>query len=97
MAYSKPIWMDITACTYKGSKSYGAQKEAATTVRVGTSAQNSHVFVKHCTTHRQLDNGDREFRFYLDGVCVKRCLITKKTKTQDPQQIELDPSEVSNA
>ena len=52
MAYSKPIWMDVTACTYKGSKSYGAQKEAATTVRVGTSAKNSHVFVEHRTTHR---------------------------------------------
>lgn len=74
---SYPIWNRVQACIYKSSKDWGAKRDAAVTVLVGTSARNSHEFVKHATTHRELGNGDREFRFYVDGVCIKRALLRK--------------------
>ena len=74
---SYPIWNIITACIYKGSKSYGVKETGDVEVRIGTSASNSHTFLKHSTTHRQLDNGDREYRFYIDGKCIRRALLKK--------------------
>ena len=41
---------------------------------VGSSAKNSHHFLNHTTTMRERTNGDREFRFYVDGVLIKRVL-----------------------
>jgi len=81
-----PIWNIITACIYKngtpsdhhsGSKSYGVKDTGEVEVRVGTSSSNSHTFLKHTTTHRQLENGDREYRFYIDGELFKRALLPK--------------------
>ncbi len=46
-------------------------------VYVGTSSRNSHSFVQHCVTHRELSNGDREYRFYVDGKCLKRSILKK--------------------
>ena len=57
---SYPIWNRITACIYKGGKSYGVRETGEVTVLVGTSASNSHLFVKHCVTHRKLEDGSRE-------------------------------------
>ena len=74
---SYPIWNDVTACVYKGAKSYGVKETGDVEVRIGTSASNSHTFLKHSTTHRQLDNGDREYRFYIDGEIIKRALLRK--------------------
>ena len=34
-------------------------------------------FLTHSTTHRLHDNGDREYRFYLDGKCIKRAILKK--------------------
>ena len=76
-----PIWNIVTACIYKngesGSKSYGVKKTGDVEVRIGTSSSNSHTFLKHSTTHRQLDNGDREYRFYIDGKCIRKALLRK--------------------
>lgn len=72
-----PIWNIITACIYKSAKSYGVRNTGEVEVRVGTSSRNSHKFLQHTTTHRLLDNGDREYRFYLDGECIKRALLKK--------------------
>ncbi len=72
-----PIWNDVQACIYGSSKSWGAKMTAAVSVLVGSSSRNSHKFVAHATTHRQHDNGDKEFRFYVDGVCVKRAVLRK--------------------
>ncbi len=72
-----PIWNDVTACIYGSSKSWGAKQTATVRVRVGTSSRNSHVFVDHATTHRELSNGDREYRFFVDGKCVKRAVLRK--------------------
>lgn len=78
---SYPIWNDVTACIYKngesGAKSYGVKKTGDVEVRIGTSASNSYTFLKHSTTHRQLDNGDRVYRFYIDGKVIKEALLKK--------------------
>ena len=47
------------------------------TEKVGTSNSNSHTFLRHSTTHRILENGDREYRFYIDGVCVRKAVLPK--------------------
>lgn len=72
-----PIWNDVRACIYKASKSWGARQTSEVFVKVGSSAKNSHDFIRHATTHRQHDNGDKEFRFYVDGECVKRAILRK--------------------
>jgi hypothetical protein len=72
-----PIWNIITACIYKSGKSYGVKDTGEVEVRVGTSSSNSHIFLKHTTTHRHLENGDREYRFYIDGELFKRALLPK--------------------
>ena len=72
-----PIWNNVTTCIYKASKSYGVKGEGKVTVVVGTSKQNSHHFVDHCVTHRKLDDGSREYRFYVDGECIKRARLAK--------------------
>ena len=72
-----PIWNIITACIYNSAKSYGVKKTGEVEVRVGTSSKNSHTFLKHCTTHRELENGDREYRFYIDGQLIKRAVLYK--------------------
>jgi len=72
-----PIWNIITACIYKSGKSYGVKDTGEVEVRVGTSSSNSHLFLKHTTTHRQLENGDREYRFYIDSELIKRALLPK--------------------
>ena len=74
---SYPIWNIVEACIYKGSKSYGVKRTGDVEVRIGTSESNSHTFLKHSTTHRLLDNGDREYRFYIDGKCIRRALLKK--------------------
>ena len=80
MSRSYPIWNQVDACIYQSSKSWGAKQTSCVHVKVGTSAMNSHDFVKHEVTHRQLENGDKEFRFYVDGKCIKRGVVTKKDK-----------------
>ena len=74
---SYPIWNQITACIYKSGKSYGVRETGEVNVLVGTSNNNSHHFVNHSTTHRKLDDGAREYRFYVDDVCVKRARLAK--------------------
>jgi hypothetical protein len=77
MSRSYPVWNEIKSCSYQSGKSYGVKSDGHVTVRVGTSSSNSHIFLKHSTTHRELPNGDREFRFYLDGDLVRRAVLRK--------------------
>ena len=74
-----PIWNKITACIYKSDKSYGVRHTGDVQVRVGTSSHNSHVFLHHTTTVRNHENGDKEFRFYIDKELVK-CAVLPKGK-----------------
>jgi hypothetical protein len=71
---SYPIWNKVTSCIYSSDKSYGVRSTGTVQVFVGTSAKNSHAFVKHDVTRRETADGV-EFRFYVDGVCVKRALL----------------------
>ena len=72
-----PIWNQVTACIYQSNKSYGVKETGDVEIRVGTSASNSHLFLRHSTTHRILENGNREYRFYIDGVCVRKAVLPK--------------------
>ena len=72
-----PIWNKVEACIYKGQKSYGVRETGEVEVLVGTSSRNSHSFLTHCVTHRKIDDkGTREFRFYVDGNCIKKAKVT---------------------
>ena len=72
-----PIWNQVTACIYQSNKSYGVKETGDVEIRVGTSASNSHLFLRHSTTNIILENGDREYRFYIDGVCVRKAVLPK--------------------
>ncbi len=83
MTRSYPIWNDVSACIYSGSKSYGAKDTSTVTVRVGTSASNSEVLVQHVTT-RRFEGDYTVFRFGVDCGHGLEVLKTKwmHTKTQ---------------
>lgn len=72
---SYPIWMDITSCIYKSSKSYGVRNDGLTQIFVGSSAANSYHFADVKITHRDLGEGRRSFRLYVDGEVVKEGLV----------------------
>ena len=91
MSRQYPIWNEVEACIYKSNKSYGAKRDSITKVRIGTSSSNSHLFVRHRTSRRELENGDSEFRFFVDDVCVKRAVVTK-----DKKMVVLDETETTN-
>lgn len=84
---SYPIWNNIRACIYKSDKSYGVKETGDVEIRVGTSASNSHLFLRHSTTHRILENGDREYRFYIDGVCIRKAVLPKGKYTLEHKKI----------
>ena len=77
---SYPIWNEVEACIYNSSKSYGAKQTSNVNVKVGTSARNSHDFLTHRTTCRDLEDGSKEFRFYVDGKLIKRAVVTSDKK-----------------
>tara|TARA_R110002020_G_scaffold460537_1_gene679094 strand:+ start:329 stop:616 length:288 start_codon:yes stop_codon:yes gene_type:complete len=79
-----PIWCNINSCAYSqkqggssGNKSYGIKEHGECEIVIGTSSRNSHHFLNHKTTHRLLDNGDRSYRFYVDGVVIKEAILKK--------------------
>ena len=84
---SYPIWNNIRACIYKSDKSYGVKETGDVEIRVGTSASNSHLFLRHSTTHRILENGDREYGFYIDGVCIRKAVLPKGKYTLEHKKI----------
>ena len=88
MSRQYPIWNNITACIYQSNKSYGVKECGEVEVKVGTSRSNSHTFVNHRTTHRLLENGDREYRFYLDNKCIKRAVLPKNKYELEFKELE---------
>ena len=92
-----PIWNNINSCAYKsrrdingnstGNKSYGVKEHGECEIVIGTSSRNSHHFLNHKTTHRLLDNGDRSYRFYVDGIVIKEAILKKGEK-----EIEILPN-----
>ena len=77
---SYPIWNDVTACIYHGSKSYGVKNEGVVNIKVGTSKNYSYMFIQHRTTVREIDKHTLEYRFFVDGKLLKRAQFNKKTK-----------------
>ena len=77
MSRSYPIWNMVETDSYKSSKDWGARDSCEVEVKVGTGRKNSYDFVTHHTTHRELENGRREFCFYVDGALVKRARLAK--------------------
>ncbi len=81
-----PIWCNINSCAYndngksKGNKSYGIKEHGECEIVIGTSSRNSHHFLKHKTTHRLLENGDRSYRFYVDNVVIKEAILKNGEK-----------------
>jgi len=75
MGKSYPIWIDVKACIYQGSKSYGAKNENEQTIKVGSSASNSHELVNLRTSKRIIDD-KVVFRFFVDGLKIKDKVFT---------------------
>tara|TARA_R100001460_G_scaffold59208_2_gene98999 strand:+ start:1322 stop:1594 length:273 start_codon:yes stop_codon:yes gene_type:complete len=71
---SWPIWNIIESCKYKSKRSYGIKDEGNLECRVGTSAKRSHKFFTTRTTHKCIEPGIREYRFYVDDVLVKTAI-----------------------
>jgi len=76
--HSYPIWNKIQACIYKGAKSYGIKEDGQNEILIGTSASNSHSFVKTRVTHKKHDDGTRTYHFYLDDVLIKKATLKGK-------------------
>lgn len=51
-----PIWIDVEACIYKTSKSYGAKNTNHEKVLVGTSSRNSHQLCARSCTRKELSD-----------------------------------------
>jgi len=71
MGYSKPIWIDVEACIYQSSKSFGAKDTSKQTIYVGSSAKNSHEFAEIIVTRRIDDEGNVVFKLSVDGKILK--------------------------
>ena len=78
MTRQYPIWNIITACIYKGGKSYGVKNTGEVEIRVGTSSSNSHTFLKHRVTHRKDEQGNQSFYFFINDVCIAKSFLHKK-------------------
>lgn len=83
MGRSHPIWNNVTACKYNSNKSYGISDTGEVQILVGSSASNSHEFVKHVTTRRFFNHEKYGrvcvFKFSVDGVVLK-IMIFKDNK-----------------
>jgi|TARA_R110002072_G_C7882066_1_gene528091 hypothetical protein len=75
MGRQYPIWNVIDNDSYATDKSYGVRDTATTFVKVGTSSRNSHDFVSTEITTEKDKNGDRIFRFFVDGVLIKKATV----------------------
>lgn len=83
MAKSYPIWVNVTACIYKSSKSYGIRNTGEQTYHVGSSASNSVEFVRTRITKRTVTLNDAEyviFRYTVDDVIIKQAVFTSTKK-----------------
>lgn len=79
-----PIWNNVTACIYKGCKSYGVRETGEVSVLIGSSKTNSFDFLTHKVTCREYNLYKAEpclsFHFYVDDKLIKTALYNKRTK-----------------
>lgn len=75
MSRQYPIWNKVQACIYQSNKSYGAKDDSNVEIFVGTSSNNSHLFVE--TRVLRVETEDKIiFKFYVDNVKVKEARFT---------------------
>ena len=75
------IWNKTSSNAYKNSdKSHGANDFTQTDVLIGTSSRNSHFFISHETRVFTDDDGNKTFKFLIDGVEVKQAYLKKGKK-----------------
>ena len=67
MSCSYPIWNKIQACINE--------------ILIGTSAKNSHSFVRTRVTHKKHDDGTRTYHFYIDDKLYKKAQLKGKKLT----------------
>ena len=79
MSRSYPIWVDVDACIYKSSKSYGAKDTNNQKIYVGTSANNSYLLAEVTTTRRVIGD-ETYFKLGIDGKVIKTIIMNNKTK-----------------
>ena len=72
-----PIWNDVTNCAYKSSKSYGNKEDGRVSIKVGTSASNSHTLCDHIITHKKNDDGSQTFRFSINIIVLVKAILKK--------------------
>jgi len=88
---SYPIWNNVTACIYKSSKSYGARDTGEVEICIGTSASNSHEFVRHVVTRRK--TGDyTKFTFGVDLHDGKGLQVLKFQYMHNKSRVMLKPN-----
>ena len=79
MGRSHPIWNQVTACKYNSDKSYGILDTGEVKILVGSSARNSHEFVRHITTRRFYNHEKYGpvcvFKFSVDGIVLKEMIF----------------------
>ena len=73
-----PIWIDVDACVYKSSKSYGARDNNVERVLVGTSSSSSELFCTRKVTRRTLDDGNISFRAFHNDICIEEMIYNPK-------------------
>tara|TARA_R110002153_G_scaffold189041_4_gene341896 strand:+ start:7415 stop:7750 length:336 start_codon:yes stop_codon:yes gene_type:complete len=71
MARSKPIWNEVTSCTYKKSPSWGAINDCRTQTYTGSSASNSYILADVEISKKTYKNFIA-FNFYIDGRLLKQ-------------------------
>jgi hypothetical protein len=75
---SYPIWIKIQSCIYNAIKSYGIKDDGCSEVLIGTSASNSHSFVKTRITHKKHEDNTRTYHFYVDDKLIKTATLKDK-------------------
>ena len=79
MAYSYPIWHEVTACNYNSNKSWGSKDTSEERILVGSSSSNSYELGKVVTTKRRSYHdkyGDViVFKLSVDGIVMKETLF----------------------
>ena len=81
MSRSYPIWVDVEACIYQSSKSYGARDTNTQTILVGSSRKNSHELCKIVNYKRTYEeyHGHKNvvvFKTKIDGITVKEIIFS---------------------
>jgi hypothetical protein len=85
MAHSYPIWVEVEACIYNSTKSYGVKNTGNQTYHVGTSASNSHQFIRTSIERKECEPPEdlkiekykkcQRFRFFVKDTKIKEMYV----------------------